>query len=1030
MPKWGYVEFPFTSGINTKVDSKNVKWPYLINLENAIFTEVGTIKKRTGYDRLSITRRYLDTSKSVISSNGPGGTLSPKALMSRNSELVYFDNKYLYSKLNVSEGAANDSMWLGKDRFVSCIPSHKNLFNRTDAQYYSDYAESSDSNAAILAWVQEAGANSNLYVSLIDSSTDSVIATHLVTANGYFPRCRLITDGTFTRLVLFYMEGSSVPLSIKSIDWDVGDFETAAIGGLPSATTIASDVSVRYDVQAGPTYAILAYHQDSTDDMVVHEIDERGVSVSNTTVTTTMLSSPSITFRTYGGTTKAAVTWEDSSGVNSIIFEDGTSTYVGATQISTTTSVSRITSEWEDDDTFHVYFDKAVTVVSEPTYEIHHVEVDETALSSTDNGAVLFNCGIDSHAFSHDGQIFLPVYNDDLTELQPSCYLYLHALDMVDSAGSSDPKFILTARYLYGERYKPPGGYNKEFIPSFSEVSSGVFKAGTATITRLGARDPNNETAPSSVFSEQNAAVVTLDFSSTDNYQWAQVGDSIYFTGGMLWKYDGDIIEECGFTYFPETEDHTVNTSGALSYSYRFYWEKIDANSEIDQSTFAGILTIDSMADPPDVDFTFANIPHTRRIWDNLHVRLAAYRSEQDPGPDALFHRITDLDPEVTGDNGYVEVDPESATSTLSDTLADSSLTSNEFDYQSTGELQHVSPPSPAIIGFVKNRLWLAGGEIPENVVIFSMQKRTGRPVQFNDRLFIRFEKDGGSIKSIASLNQNVVIFKEKKIFLVTGDGPNNVGQGFFNEPIELATDVGCINQRTVVEIPDGLIFQSRKGFYILRNDLSLDYIGAFVEAYNDQTFTRATIVPDSNHVIFLTASGSTLLYDYLVNAWGVWTNHNGVDSVVCGNVYHYLTGTSATIYKSNSSEWTDNATQYAKKLSTPWITQENSQTQWRCREMMILGNFKDNHTFRVNVYYDYDESTSDIVDMNPPTAAETVYQLRIPLPRQKFQAVRFDITETVGSPDEGYEIQRLQLKVMDKGHRFAIRGDKSGGTI
>ena len=103
-------------------------------------------------------------------------------------------------------------------------------------------------------------------------------------------------------------------------------------------------------------------------------------------------------------------------------------------------------------------------------------------------------------------------------------------------------------------------------------------------------------------------------------------------------------------------------------------------------------------------------------------------------------------------------------------------------------------------------------------------------------------------------MDEKLVIFKESAIFYLSGDGPNNLGQqDTFIKPELVSSDIGCININSVVLTPDGLMFKSKKGIYLLSRSMQLAYIGANVEAFNDLKVSSAIVVPEENQVRFTT---------------------------------------------------------------------------------------------------------------------------------------------------------------------------------
>ena len=81
-------------------------------------------------------------------------------------------------------------------------------------------------------------------------------------------------------------------------------------------------------------------------------------------------------------------------------------------------------------------------------------------------------------------------------------------------------------------------------------------------------------------------------------------------------------------------------------------------------------------------------------------------------------------------------------------------------------------------------------------------------------------------------MDGRLVVFKRAVIQAITGAGPNDLGQGAFNPPQAASTAIGTSIPGSVVAMPDGIMFQSSKGIWLLDRGLGLTYVGAPVEQY------------------------------------------------------------------------------------------------------------------------------------------------------------------------------------------------------
>lgn len=194
--------------------------------------------------------------------------------------------------------------------------------------------------------------------------------------------------------------------------------------------------------------------------------------------------------------------------------------------------------------------------------------------------------------------------------------------------------------------------------------------------------------------------------------------------------------------------------------------------------------------------------------------------------------------------------------------------------YTTGGVLDHVNPPaSSAQITHQKRKALV---DETRQGVWLSKQFSPGAAPGFNEALYIAFP-EGGDITALGSLDSRLIAFKQNSIWYVDGQGPSPNGLGAsWTNPEQIPSDIGCKSWRSVVPVPNGLMFQgSDDGIYLLGRDLTVSFIGRNVvdstNAYPN--IVSATLVPASSHVRFvcLDETGSShlvIVYDYLLNAW------------------------------------------------------------------------------------------------------------------------------------------------------------------
>src|SRR5262249_55406845 len=139
------------------------------------------------------------------------------------------------------------------------------------------------------------------------------------------------------------------------------------------------------------------------------------------------------------------------------------------------------------------------------------------------------------------------------------------------------------------------------------------------------------------------------------------------------------------------------------------------------------------------------------------------------------------------------------------------------------------------------------------------------------------------------------------RIFKVYGKGTNALGQSNdLTAPALLSSDCGCIEPRSVVVVPDGIMFLSAKGIYLLNRKEEVIYIGGPVDYWtsNYTACTSARMLPSAREVRFVmttpkaplvTPACVDLVYNYNDHLWThhlKYQNRVSVDAVVSNGVY------------------------------------------------------------------------------------------------------------------------------------------------
>jgi hypothetical protein len=168
-------------------------------------------------------------------------------------------------------------------------------------------------------------------------------------------------------------------------------------------------------------------------------------------------------------------------------------------------------------------------------------------------------------------------------------------------------------------------------------------------------------------------------------------------------------------------------------------------------------------------------------------------------------------------------------------------------------------------------------------------------------------------------------------------------------------------------------MFKSNQGFYLLDRSLSLEFIGAPVKSYNADIVSSAQSLISGTELIFLSVSGTPLVYDTFYDCWGTFTNHQGSISIRDINgVYNYI-NTNGTICVQQPGSYIDaNNEGYSMLVQTAWLKMGNVQGYQRIWRAFFEGFFLGTQPYSITIAYNYSTNNSQILTLNPGAGTAT----------------------------------------------------------
>lgn len=975
------VTIPFAQGLDTKSDPKQVAPGKLLELKDGVFTRPGEVSKRSGFELLSTTV------------DGGGAISAGAALSTHGGELLLFDGRRVYSRIAATE------RWTDRGDAVSVIPGVRQVRRtHTTQQLAPDVAILG--GLEVTAWEDSAGGGAVRY-SVVDHATGAVIVDGGLVAGGVAQRPKVLAFGG--RIVILYKAanvlsarriipanpstlGAAVTLLSDGFTTEPFTYDACVIGerlfvGYLSSTSTQSIRIRSFDTDLANAGAVTV---DSAAANVFVALTEQCVSVCG------------------AADSSVWIAWGPGDAVRVAHYTYNLSVMLASQQVEAVRASTVAGVESATPGTLLL------------AYQAHHATPSRHRIrlqTVTSGGAVahvgtLRSVGLWSKPWSIGSDRY--VLAAHASTLQASYFIV-----RLDSA------FAIVGRLSYGTG----GGLRTRNMLSEAVVDSGVVTVATSERGKI--LSESNE-----ILTLLGVATRTLDFAHSSGFTGAAHGGVHYFAGAALQAYDSVSVVEAGFHLYPELTQADIASSGSDGflgtgqYQYVVVYEWTYNGGLIERSTASVPVTI-SPAATEHVTLTIPTLRLTSKRSPRAEVSIAVYRTAEDG---TVFHRVSDILAPLVND-------PTNDTVTFTDTASDNDIAANELLYTTGDILDNAPPPACSLVSTYGGRVILAGLEDSSSI---AYSKRRGdvsaqaiTPAEFAFEFTIPLDAAGGPITALGALDDKLVIFKAGAVFAIAGEGPNDAGGGdLFSSPQLVTADAGCIEPNSVVTSPAGLFFRSAKGIYLLDRELSVTYIGAPVERYNDHAITGAVLLAAQNLVVFTTADGPALVFDYNVGQWCTWTRHQSVDADAYGDGLVTLKANGA-VRQQTPGVFTDGGAPIKLSWTSGWISLAGLNGSERLYRLYLLGSFRSPHTLKVEFGFDYNESFTESATIDATEASSVwggdafwgesspwggewiPYEFRVDPKTRRCTAFRVRVSDSVEAPfGGGYSISAMSADV------------------
>lgn len=956
----------FVQGLDTKTDNKQVSPGKMLGLENSVFQVGGRLTKRNGFEELptipSNDALYLTTFNDNLTAIGDS------LITFNEGSQTWADRGYI------------------KPLTLDVLPLIRSISNNTASS-----AAVSSSGLVCVAYFGESPALTKY--SVLDSVTgQSVVPPTTIpgTSSGggnTAPRVYLVGD----YFIIIY------PTLVGGTDLTYTAIDINDPNGTPLTGTIATD-HVSTTRQSFDGYVF--------DNVLYFGYNSSGTTLTVLTIDSTLSIRGSPTVVAGNDARNLSIT-VDTNNPNGLSQQDFYATYISTdgsvrvtrftipnagpftpnTQATTlivnagATLTNVASAAYNAQCTTFVEYDNDYSFASIRTDYIECSIVSSTG-GILENFITSRNVGIASDGFTINGITYLLTVQD--STYQPTYFImdldgniinklaYSNASGYLDFFGVPDPTVIGT----------------KVYIPYLIKTLVQPVNKAQDAPTQNG------------LYSEAGINLVAYEFNSS--YTSTEISKDLFLSGGILWSYDGLLPTEQGFHIWPENITITTSGTGGLitaqDYYYQVIYQWTDSQGNIINSSPSIPVKITTTGS---TSSNTINIP-TQRLSYKDDIKIVIYRWST---AQQSYYQVTSVTTPTVNDPTVDQI-------AYVDTLADSSIIGNSLIYTTGGVVENIGAPATSVMTLFRNRLFAVSAE-DKNLVWYSKTVFEGAPVEMSD-LFTLFvaptisNRNTGPVTAISAMDDKLILYKRGAIFYITGTGPDITGaNNDFADPVFVTSTVGCTNQNSIVFMPQGLMFQSEKGIWLLGRDLSTNYIGAPVEAYNNFTVLSAINDPLTNQVRFSLSNGTVLIYDYFYGQWGTFTGLANISSTIYSNQHTFI-NSDGEVFRELPGTYMDGTTPINLSFTTSWINLAGMQGFERAYFFYLLGDYLSPHTLTLDIYYDYSDTPEQTVTIVPD--GSPIEQWRVFLKRQKCEAFKVKFTEVNSDGGQGLNLSGLNL--------------------
>lgn len=919
---WQTWHMRFVAGLNQGNDPRTLEAPELAVCKDVMFDKTGTLQTRYPFALLGTD--IVD-----------GGTLSDvRRVVENGPELLCFTKDKLYS------WSPALSAWAEKATHYAVAIEEASRFVTTGEQITPDRCEMD--GEAVFAWIDA----DRIWVAAIDTTTDTVTLTPTdISAGKDYKAPRLIALSS--KILLLAYNDTDDELTAKVIT--PGAVRATAVNALWTTVASGGQYTDACRIPGADAVIVVASAATSYD---VHKIDS---ALTVTSVSKSLAAGRSVGIAVTPDGAKAQIIRSNAGALVgdlidvSTLADINTSTAIGTTDAVNDTNWIAI--EYLPTPLAGVYFayvwwsygQEASVPSIVDNWQTRWNTVGTDATTQTE-AVFAYRYSPRSRAFVRDGLVhlwmgFFEGSSFDGTTLTPQLQ---NTYFLYNSDGALCGKAVATEAGM--EDAQRVG-----WLPTVQNLGDDRY-AFCATERRIARTQHTTASAgPGKLYAARAPREVVFTFDSDDARRCVRLGKTLYVTGGEVKQYDGTNLVEVGFHVYPYFVSVST-TAGSLpdgDYSHKSTYRWDNALGETERSTTALIGTTTITAGPKDIGLDFTSALFATH---KSGVAVEWWRTVVNPTEDSPYYLVTSLDPSVTsGDNSYLSNDPASSgLSSVTDSMVDADIIEKQTNDENGGILENVAPPPATLIAASTDRIFLAGIANRPDEVRYSKQRAEGSVASFHEALSVTVPPGGGSITALAILDGTPIVFRERAIHALVGDGFDNAGGGQNYAPREVSHDVGAVSQESVVVTERGVFFHSSKGKWLLNKGWQLEYVGGNVMDFDDEAPLAVHAIATRHEIRWLT-SARMLVLNTLAGQWSEWTIADGIHACMWNGAHVYLSSTGP-----KQEQTTYAGVDYGMVVETAWVKLGDLQNYGKVDHFLVLGEYRSAHRLQIQCARDY----------------------------------------------------------------------------